>query len=178
MRKICVVGCSGSGKTTFARRLAETLDVPHLELDSIYHQAGWEALATEEFRAKVGGFADQNGWVIDGNYFTQIGDITWDAADSVVWMDPSRLVATERVVRRTLGRVLLHKELWNGNRENWRDVLSRDPEKSIIAWAWKMHGKYKERYETAMTDPRWRHLRFTRLQSQGEVRRFLEEASS
>ena len=173
MHKICVMGCSGGGKTTFAALLAQSLELPHLELDSLYHQAGWNSLSTAEFRARVEKFTSHDEWVVDGNYITEVGDITWGGADSIIWLDTPRLVATARVVRRTLGRVFLRKELWNGNREDWRQVLSRDPERSIVVWAWKMHDKYTDRYESAMTDPRWRHIRFVRLRTRREVRRFL-----
>ena len=121
----------------------------------------------------VSDFTAGDGWVVDGNYVTDIGDITWGAADTIIWIDTSRLVATTRVVRRTLGRLLLRKELWNGNRERLREVVSRDPERSIVVWAWKMHGKYTRSYEMAMEDPRWRHIRFVRLTSTNEARRFL-----
>ncbi len=175
MQRACIIGCAGGGKTTLATALAQRLSLPHLELDSIYHQPGWQSLSSEEFRSKVEEFTNQSRWVIDGNYVTHIGDITWGRADTIVWIDTPRLVATARVVRRTFGRVLVRKELWNGNRERLRQALSRDPEKSIIVWAWKMHNKYTERYEKAMEDPNWQHVRFVRLKSAREIRAFLGE---
>lgn len=42
MQRISVVGNSGSGKTTVARAIAEALGVPHLELDSVFHQPDWQ----------------------------------------------------------------------------------------------------------------------------------------
>lgn len=173
MNRICVIGCSGGGKTTFASLLARKLDLPHLELDSIYHQPQWQSLPTKEFRTRVEKFTSQDAWVVDGNYVTEIDDITWERADTIVWMDTPRLVATARVARRTLGRLFLRKELWNGNRERWRQVLSRDPESSIVVWAWKMHDKYTSRYSAAMEDPRLRHIRFVRLRTPQEATDFL-----
>ncbi len=43
--------------------------------------------------------------------------------------------------------MLLRRELWNGNRERLRDVLSLDPERSIVTWAWRMHDTYDDEYE-------------------------------
>jgi adenylate kinase family enzyme len=65
---VVVVGCSGSGKTTLARRLAATLGSPHIELDSIYHQAGWTPLDDANFRARVQEATEPARWVVDGNY--------------------------------------------------------------------------------------------------------------
>ena len=67
VRRVSVVGNSGSGKSTLARELASGLGVPHVELDSIFHQPGWEPLAEDEFRRLVTERADGDVWVIDGN---------------------------------------------------------------------------------------------------------------
>ena len=50
VRRVSVVGNSGSGKSTLAKKLAAVLGVPHLELDSVFHQPGWEPLPLEEFQ--------------------------------------------------------------------------------------------------------------------------------
>ena len=157
-----------------AKQLAEMLALPHLELDSVYHQPNWASLSTEEFRERVEAFTSQDGWVIDGNYVSEIGEITWGRADTVVWMDTPRLVATGRVIRRTLGRLLVRRELWNGNRERLREALSRDPERSIIVWAWARHDTYTARYGKAMRDKKWQHIRFVRVRGAREARAFLQ----
>ena len=63
-----MVGNSGSGKSTLARGLAARLGVPFLELDSVYHQPGWEPLAEDEFQRLVTQRVSADGWVVDGNY--------------------------------------------------------------------------------------------------------------
>jgi len=68
VRRVSVVGTSGSGKSTLASQLADILGVPHLELDAVHHQPGWEPLPTDEFRRVVAARAAAGGWVIDGNY--------------------------------------------------------------------------------------------------------------
>src|SRR5262249_549599 len=68
VRRVSVVGNSGSGKSTLARELATILGVPHLELDSVFHQPGWEPLPGDEFRRLVTAKTTEDGWVIDGNY--------------------------------------------------------------------------------------------------------------
>ncbi|MGI9005159.1 MAG: hypothetical protein ACR2FU_02995 [Streptosporangiaceae bacterium] len=76
MQRISVVGNSGSGKTTLARRPATALGVPHLELDPVFHQIGWQPLETGEFRRLVSEFTAGPGWVVDGNY-SKGQDIVW-----------------------------------------------------------------------------------------------------
>jgi adenylate kinase family enzyme len=175
VRRVSVVGTSGVGKSTVAAALAHALGAPWLELDSLQHQADWTPLPVAEFRARVAFEAEGERWVIDGNY-SRVQDIVWARADTVVWLDlPLRTVMC-RVIWRTLRRVVGRVELWNGNRERWRNLLSLDKEQSVIAWAWQTHASNRARYEAAMADPAHGHLRFVRLRSPASVRRFLREA--
>jgi adenylate kinase family enzyme len=113
--------------------------------------------------------------VIDGNYSGRVQDLVWSRADTVVWLDLPRRVVMTRIVRRTLGRVILRRKLWNGNREPWSNLWSRDPMTSVIAWSWTHHAASRERYESALADAKWSNLRFVRLRSQRDVKRFVHE---
>ncbi len=174
MRHVSVVGTSGSGKSTFASSLARLLGAPFLELDAVHHQADWRPLPHAEFRALVAGAAEGERWVIDGNY-RSVQDLVWARADTVVWLDLPRRTVIRRVIWRTLRRVGGRVELWNGNRERWRNFFTLDKDESVIAWAWHTHAVHRARYEAARADPANRHLRFVRLRSPASVRRFLHE---
>jgi adenylate kinase family enzyme len=177
VRRVAVVGNSGSGKSVLARQLAERLDVPWVELDAIYHQPGWEPLPADEFRERVDRATAAGGWVVDGNY-SAVRDLVWGRADTVVWLDLPRRTVMRQIVWRTIRRVALRVELWNGNRERWANVVSRHPDESIIAWAWHKHSAYRHRYEMASGDPANAHLQFVRVRSRGEARRLLAAASA
>jgi adenylate kinase family enzyme len=175
MRRVAVVGNSGSGKSTVGRALATRLGVPFVELDSIFHQAGWTPLPREEFRARVAGIVAGDGWVVDGNY-SAVRDVVWARADTVVWFDLPRHKVMRQLTGRTLGRMLLGRELWNGNKESLRNLLSRDPEKSILVWAYRKHATYRARYAQAATDPAFGHLAFVRITSRRDAVRLMEGA--
>jgi adenylate kinase family enzyme len=172
VRRISVVGTSGSGKSTVGRQLAGSLGVPFVELDSIYHQPGWVPLPPEEFRRRVAEAAAGDGWVIDGNY-SAARDLVWARADTVVWLDLPRSTVMRQVLWRTLRRVTFKVELWNGNRERWANLFTWVPEDSVISWAWHRHSVYRERYAAAAADPDLAHVCFVRLRSRAEIRRFL-----
>jgi adenylate kinase family enzyme len=174
MRRISVVGNSGSGKSRLAAELAATLGAPHLELDGVIHQKDWVDLGAEEFRRQVSEMVADSSWVIDGNY-TQVRDLVWGRADTVVWLDPARRTVMRRVIMRTLARVLTRRELWNGNRENWRDVLSCDPNRSLVAWAWIEHRRYQTTYHAASLNPAWARLTFVRVRDERDRARLLSE---
>jgi adenylate kinase family enzyme len=174
VRRISVVGNTGSGKTNIARLLAGTLGIPHFELDAFRHQPGWQERSDDEFLADVERMASGSAWVIDGNYqqFVQEGPV-WARADTVVWMDVPRPVVMRQLVWRTVRRVMTREELWNGNREPLENLWSRDPYRSVIAWAWTRHTVYADRYAAAMVDPQWSHLQFVRLGSRKEADRWV-----
>ncbi|BEP12873.1 hypothetical protein acdb102_11840 [Acidothermaceae bacterium B102] len=168
-----MVGASGSGKTTLARAAATRLGLPLVELDAIHHRAHWQPAPREEFRSELlsvlaGYGASRGGWVVDGNYRTAVGDLV--EADVWIWLDYSRLVVMSRLLRRTAGRVLLRRELWNGNRESWRNLVSLDPDRNILLWAWTTHAGNRTRYATlagASAVP------WVRLRSPGEAAAWL-----
>jgi adenylate kinase family enzyme len=175
MERVSVVGCTGSGKTTMARSIAASLDLPHLELDSVYHQPGWTPLPGDEFLSKVSEFTAQDRWVVDGNY-NSLGvlDLVWSRADTVVWLDPPKRVVMGQVTRRTLGRGARRQELWNGNRESLWSLTNWDPEENVIRWAWTRFEPTRSRYEDRSVDLRWSHLEIVRLRTRLETLAFVE----
>jgi len=171
-----MVGNSGSGKSTLGRALAARLGVPYVELDSIYHQPDWTPLPAEEFVARVTEIASGDGWVIDGNYGA-VRPLVWARADTVVWVDPPRHLVMRRLLWRTLSRGVMRRDLWNGNRESLRNLLSRDEDLNVVLWAWRKHPTYRERYTAAAADPAYEQLRFIRITSPADAAALLDTAS-
>jgi adenylate kinase family enzyme len=178
VRRVSVVGTSGAGKSTLSRALAGALDAECLELDSVFHQPGWVPLPREEFRRRVAAAVAGERWVIDGNYTSQVKDLVWACADTVVWLDLPRRTVMRRIIWRSFRRAAARTELWNGNRERWRNFFSLDKEDSVIAWAWQTHAATRAKLEAAMADPANSRLKFVRLTSPGAVRRFLSGVDS
>lgn len=148
------------------------MGVPHIELDSIYHQPNWTPLPDDQYRSRVGEVVAGPAWVVDGNY-SIVRDLVWEAADTVVVLAYSRSTVMRRVVLRTLRRVLRREELWNGNREPWSNLFSLDPERNINVWAWTTYKKNLDRYRTAVSDPQWTRLRFHRFTHPAQADEFL-----
>lgn len=169
-----VVGTSGSGKSTVGRALAERLGAPYVELDAIHHLPEWRPIDPDEFVRRCAEIAAGDTWVVDGNYstVTRRGPI-WERADTVVWLDLPRWLVMWQVTVRSLGRVIRRTELWNGNRERWSNLLSRDPEQSIIVWAWTTHPERRATLEEVLEGPGEHRFDVVRLRSRREIRAWL-----
>ncbi|MFD7826526.1 adenylate kinase [Kitasatospora sp. NPDC059803] len=140
MERVLIAGISGAGKTTMAGRLAERLGLPRYELDALHHGPNWTP--RPEFRSDVEAFASTSRWVVEDQYTRLLGDLLTARADTYVWLDLPRATVMYRVLRRSFARALSRRELWNGNRERFRDWL--DPEHPI-RWAWARHSAHRRR---------------------------------
>ena len=173
MRKVSVKGSCGAGKSTIAPDLANRLGVTYIELDDLHHGPNWSEPTDEAFQAVVRDAleAAPGGWVVDGNYDSKLGDLVLAQADTIVWLDLPLSVKWRRVWRRTMHRIRNRVELWNGNRERWRDqVASRD---SIYIQVVRSHFRHRRSWPQRFEG----EARLVRLRSEDDVRRWLETAA-
>ena len=68
MKKAIVIGCPGSGKTTFAEKLAKTTALPLYYLDAIWHKPDRTHISREDFDTRLSEIFKEDCWIIDGNY--------------------------------------------------------------------------------------------------------------
>ncbi len=156
MQRIVVVGTSGSGKTTVARRVALKLSIPHVELDALHWEPNWAEVPLEVFRQRVSEAVGESRWIVDGNY-SKVMDLVWDCADTVVWLDYSFTLVFWRVIVRTIRRILTKEELWNGNRERASSLIGRD---SMPYWVIKTYEKRKREFPKLFSQPEYGHIKF------------------
>lgn len=101
MKRILVLGCAGSGKTTFAKQLSEKLDLPIIHLDRHYHQPNWTEPDPDQWRETVRSLTEKPQWIMDGN-FSGTFDIRLPRADTIIVLDYTRRVCMTGVLKRTL----------------------------------------------------------------------------
>lgn len=68
MKKIIIIGCPGSGKTTFAEKLQKATNLPLYYLDAIWHKPDRTHISREEYDRKLSEIFQTEEWIIDGNY--------------------------------------------------------------------------------------------------------------
>ena len=171
MRRINVVGTSCSGKTTLARAVAERLDLPHIEMDSLFWGPGWTPVPPELFRARVEDAAAGDGWVLDGGY-SPVRDVIWSRADTVVWLDYPMPTVLGRWAMRTVARTRRGDEFWpgTGNRESVRNAFRRD---GLLAWILTTHRRRRRTMAAQLAA--CPEIGAVRLRSQREADRWLRE---
>jgi len=102
MKRILVIGNSGSGKSTMAMELGRLLDLPVIHLDRVFWKPGWVESSKEEFDASVRALAKRPRWVMDGNY-TRTLPLRLKRADTVIFFDLGRWTCLFRIYKRVIG---------------------------------------------------------------------------
>lgn len=175
LKKINVIGTTGSGKTTFSKKLAEKLDLAYIQLDDLLWLDDWQETPDEPFFEKLRNQLDlaSEGWVVDGNY-TRTQYITWEDVETVIWLDMPFHINLFQSVQRAVTRALSKEKLWenSNNQESFKRMLSRD---SILWWMIKTYRKNRKKYLERMCNPKYAHIQFIHLKSRKEVQTFLQQ---
>ena len=86
MQKVLVIGCSGAGKSTFARRLRDITGLPLYYLDRLWHKADRTHITREEFDRVLAEWLARPAWIIDGDYSRTLPQ-RLEACDTVFFLD-------------------------------------------------------------------------------------------
>lgn len=86
MKKVIIIGCPGSGKSTFARALKEKTGIPLHYLDMLYWNDDKTTVSKELFRERLNEVLSQDEWIIDGNYGSTM-ELRMEKCDTVFFLD-------------------------------------------------------------------------------------------
>ena len=99
MNRALIVGCPGSGKSTFARRLRDVTGLPLHYLDRLYWNADKTHVSREVFDARLEEILIQERWIIDGNYARTLAR-RLERCDAVFFLDYPVEVCLEGIALR------------------------------------------------------------------------------
>lgn len=146
--KILVLGCPGSGKSTFARALAARTGLPLIHLDNVWWRADGSHISRDEFDRALAGLLAGEKWIMDGDY-SRTYEVRVRACDTVIFLDYPEEVCMAGIVAR-VGQarpdmpwtekaldpelVALVQSYARDNRPVLLDLLQKFPEKQAIVF--------------------------------------------
>ena len=86
MKKIIVIGCPGSGKSTVSRALHNKTGIPLYHLDMMYWNADKTTVEKSVFLERLSAVLEKDEWIIDGNYGSTM-ELRMVACDTVIFLD-------------------------------------------------------------------------------------------
>ncbi len=86
MKRVLIIGCPGSGKSTFARALRDKTGLSLCYLDMLFHRKDKTTCSREEFTERLSTVLSEKEWIIDGNYLYTM-PMRLERCDTVFWLD-------------------------------------------------------------------------------------------
>ena len=99
MKKIIVIGCPGSGKSTFSRELHAITGIPLYHLDMMYWNSDKTIVEKRIFLERLSSVIARDEWIIDGNYSSTM-EMRLSACDTVFFLDYPTEVCLEGIRER------------------------------------------------------------------------------
>jgi len=161
--KIMIFGLPGSGKSTFATRLAQQRDLPVYHLDKYFYVENWVERDYQEFLAIQQSFVDQPRWVIDGNAMRSL-EMRFQKADVAIYFRYSIFVCLWRILKRVF-------------QKNWHiPDLAEGCTKTIRFRLIKYMFRFHRRYNSKITSLRQKfpHVHFYVLKTDSDTDQFLK----
>lgn len=142
MKKVIIIGCPGSGKTTFAEKLNKITGLPLYYLDTIWHKPDKTHIPREEFDQRILEIFATPEWIIDGNYNRTI-EMRLKECDTVFLFNlPTEVCiqgATERLGKERYDLPWIEKEL-----DPEFEGFIKDFVKTSLPKIYELIDKYKE----------------------------------
>lgn len=86
MNRIIVIGCPGSGKSTFSKALHKITNIPLYHLDMMYWNYDRTTVEQSVFLKLLSNTMKKSQWIIDGNYQSTL-ELRLQVCDTVIFLD-------------------------------------------------------------------------------------------
>lgn len=169
MKRVLVIGPGGAGKSTFARRLGEALNIEVTHLDRAYWRAGWTKPSDEDWVQTVTELTSGDAWIIDGNFGGTL-ELRLKHCDTIIFLDMSRLLCLWRVGKRRL-------RYRNRSRPDMAEGCHEKIDLDFILWVWNYVRRSRPRVVGLLRENS-EAKQVVWLRSRREVERFVRAAGS
>lgn len=138
MRRVLVIGCGGSGKSTFSRILSEKNNLPVVHLDKLFWKEGWINISKDEFDNLLKEELKKEKWIIDGNYDRTLKE-RLKRCDTVIYLDYPRRTCLLGVVKRVI----------SSYGKTRPDMAGGCPERfdlEFMKWIWNFNKEHRDKF--------------------------------
>ena len=169
MQRVLVIGCSGTGKSTFALALGKRTGLPVIHIDHLFWQPNWVQVPRDIYLARLEQAVARPQWIIDGLNASTF-NLRIPRADTIVWLQRSRAICYWRIMRRVIGSYGQVRP----------DMAEGCPEKfdwEFMKYIWQFPSRYRPRIVAALD----RHNAWARtiaLRSDAEADAFLRNLAA
>lgn len=160
-----VIGCCGAGKSTLAKRLQQKTGLPLIHLDREYWKPNWEATKKDIWEKKVYHLAQEEKWIIDGNYISSM-EIRIKRADLIIFMDINKYQCLYQAIKRTLNLKKQH-------RSDMADECKERIDLDFYKFIWHFDKTTRPRIIKLIDENK--HIDTIRISSQKEIEKLLEK---
>jgi adenylate kinase family enzyme len=140
--RIVVVGPCGSGKSTFARELAEIRKLPLVHLDTVFWQPGWIPSPENAWLEKQHVLAASERWILDGTYAPTL-PLRLSRAELAVHLDYPRWIYIPRLLRRIMMS-------WNYVRPDMAQGCPERLDLTFLSYAWQFRNQQRSAIISAL----------------------------
>jgi len=170
MKRVVVIGTTGSGKSTFARQLAQKIQADWISLDQLSWMPDWQQRSRPEYQILLSEQLEKEAWVVDGNT-RESREMLWGMADTVVWLNYSFWVNFNRLFFRTMQRIIRREEVFPGCVETFHSQFLKSD--SILVWFFRTFWKRRRMYGEALNSQHYPHLQILIFKHPRQARQFL-----
>lgn len=86
MKKIFIIGISGTGKSTLARKLSAKLNIPTFHLDTFIWKENWVEASQSKVEKNIKNVINKEIWIIEG-FISPCATLKLEAADTIMYLD-------------------------------------------------------------------------------------------
>jgi len=169
MKRIWITGSSGSGKTTYATRIGNKLNIPIYHRDHITWQENWKERSDTDQIEIVREISQMDRWVFDGNRFSASKlDGRFENCDVLIHLSRNRFTCFFRALKR-------YFENRNSPRKDLPEGCKEEFDWTLCKYILFQYPKQKKQRELFFDDLKMARNEVTVLKRRREINKWLKE---
>ena len=150
IKRVMIIGCGGSGKSTLSRILSEKTNLPVVHLERLFWREGWVNIPREEFNILLREELKNDKWIIDGNYDRTLQE-RLKRCDTVIYLDYPRRTCIFGVLKRVM---INYKKVRP-------DMAEGCPEKidlEFMKWIWNFNKEHRDKFYKILKEEKEKNI--------------------